>query len=240
MPIFRFTIRRLMIWVALLAGCLCLYRQLGGLSGTILMIYLSFGAGAYLVASFQPQLAFRGVVGLATLLSIAIGGCNVYILGFGLLDLSFLALVLCAPLLVGGTLGWTVVNIRREPAQRSLRGQALIVCLLFLPVSMAWTHWPLHLAFALSRGPLTRLADRVNAGESIPYPVWAGVYRISQVKRDPALPGNMMLCTSSDLEKGSGFLRILSPSRSDIAHFDCLSQPLSGPWYYWFYDKLAD
>ncbi len=47
---------------------------------------------------------------------------------------------------------------------------------------MITTFWPLRVAFLVSMPALNRIADRVEAGEQIRRPEWAGVFLILKTK----------------------------------------------------------
>ncbi|MGI8922642.1 MAG: hypothetical protein ACR2HJ_01150 [Fimbriimonadales bacterium] len=57
---------------------------------------------------------------------------------------------------------------------------------LLIPVglfaSIVTAHWPLRLTFAASKHALDRVADRLEAGEEITSPEWAGVFYIRKAE----------------------------------------------------------
>ena len=67
--------------------------------------------------------------------------------------------------------------------------------------------WPLRLAFLAARPTLERLADRVVAGQSVSFPQQVGVFRLVESGHGPVY-GNVALIIDPTAYARSGFVRI--------------------------------
>jgi len=64
----------------------------------------------------------------------------------------------------------------------ALRLWAMFGSAVAVALSVALTHWPLRLTFAVSRPALERLADRLEAGETVSSPQWAGLFYVRKAE----------------------------------------------------------
>ncbi len=181
----RFTIRWLMIIIAVTAGCLFLQRQFGTAMGLAFAIWLTTGYLGGDMARCYPRWGLRGIVLSSTLLSGPVAWFQVYHLGESFIDPTYVLLFLTAPAFLGSVVGWTIANVRRGSGRRLPGRQMLILGMGLLPWTMVLFHWPLYLAFFWSERALNRLADQVAAGEFVSWPAQAGVYQIHEAKQDP-------------------------------------------------------
>ncbi len=102
----------------------------------------------------------------------------------------------------------------------------MVAFLLVLPFTMTVGRpWPLRLAFAASRPALERLADRVEGGDILRRPEWAGIYWVVAAEFD-AKTGNLALIIDDSRNK-SAFVRLPSAA----------SRETNGPLYFSFFDE---
>jgi len=100
----------------------------------------------------------------------------------------------------------------RYTARRIWPDIAACVCILLLIVSAAVTSWPMRLVFHASRGRLEALADRVEAGQTVNGPVWAGAFRIARTEiRTPGWGGGTCLWVFSNPGHPTGLVRSDKP-----------------------------
>jgi hypothetical protein len=111
----------------------------------------------------------------------------------------------------------------------------LVLVLAFAPLSMLFTLWPLRLAFFASRPAMDRLADRVNAGQAIGSPEWAGLFRVVGSAIEPT-KGNVGLIIDPNPGGRSGFVRTGPgvPAKKNLGPFWNLNfnEHLGGRWWY--------
>jgi len=75
-------------------------------------------------------------------------------------------------------------------------------------ISAAWTQWPMRLLFHVSHERLNSLANRIESGESIQTPVWAGGFLITRIeKRTPEWGGGTCLWVVPREGGPTGFIR---------------------------------
>jgi hypothetical protein len=112
------------------------------------------------------------------------------------------------PLILGFGTAWAVAATRRKAVGRRspLVAWPLVIVLAALPLTMAFTPWPLRVAFLASKPALDRLADRVAVGQAPRGGVWAGLFMVSGSIIDPAT-GNIGLIIDADPSGRSGFVR---------------------------------
>jgi hypothetical protein len=201
----RLTIKWMMIAVAIVAVLLFLFRSVEGAMIALALgaVLLPFGWWALIKGHRRPAgwgLAIAAVVGNA---SVAI--LDVYMLSILGISLMVLACSLTIPAMLGCGSVWA--------GGRAPRGEiacwAVILGLALSPLAMMITHWPLRLAFLISRPAMDRLAGRVAAGKAPKGPVWAGVYRVVGTDLD-ARTGNVGLIIDPDSSGRSGFVLVNS------------------------------
>jgi hypothetical protein len=186
LPRIRFTIRSLMIAVAVVAVVLALSP-----SGWFLFLptalYLSPAVLLWWMFRHFRRLATWGFGATATLAS---GGCAVqciYHQNFNEIASEALTMFVASPLILGLGAAWATAALRRDAARRPspISAKASVVVVAFLPLTIVVTHWPLRLAFLISEPALNRLADRVASGQDVGRPLRAGAFMVVGSTTDP-------------------------------------------------------
>ena len=90
-----------------------------------------------------------------------------------------LAIVVSAAAIIVSCL---LVGYRRHTQRAVLPALVAPVVCLSIIISVAATHWPLRVTYALSRDAFDAVAQRVRAGEQIATPVRAGLFTIRRVE----------------------------------------------------------
>jgi hypothetical protein len=232
----RFTIRSLMIAVAVVAGLLTLFFRVPIspilVGGMLVCSCILIEGLRRMFHGFRrvAALCFGVAGGLANLATAMV--C-IYKLKLGVAILSIWGWFILLPIILGAGAGWATaatgatVESRRSP----FLVWPLVLVLAFAPLSMLLTHWPLRLAFLVSRPAMERLADRVAAGQRITRPELAGLFLVVGSGVDRA-KGNVGLIVDADPSGRSGFVR-LGP---DVPEHDTY-----GPFYNLnFNEHLAD
>jgi hypothetical protein len=182
----RFTIRGLMIAVAIMAGLLALP---GGLS--VLGAALCFTALALYTAWRLQTRGQRRLVGfcfgsLALLTNVSYTALCIAP-EFARLVLLFLVwLLVLGPSLSEFGIAWANLVARQISASPRPNGTAwlLVFALTIIPAVTVLTVWPLRLGFLMARPALESLADQVAAGQPVPGPRWVGPFRVARLKVD--------------------------------------------------------
>ena len=86
-----------------------------------------------------------------------------------------LAVVLSAATIIVGSL---LIGYRRHTQRAVLTALTMPAICLAIIISVAATHWPLRLTYALSRDAFDAVAQRVRTGEHITTPVRVGLFSI--------------------------------------------------------------
>jgi hypothetical protein len=141
-----------------------------------------------------------GAVAAATLLSVALSAAGCTWIAAVLASIG-LALIVC---LVGPS--WVFAH--RAAGRTSGVAVAQVVAALAVIVSVATTHWPLRITFALSRPWLADAASRVAAGEPLGTPARVGLFTIEKTENYWS-PREGPVCLWMDLEPSgyTGFVR---------------------------------
>lgn len=115
---------------------------------------------------------------------------------------------LFGPVIFAFGAAWTSLATKTTAVPRRSPRMAFTatIALTLLPAFTALSVWPLHLAFALARPELERLADQAAAGQSIPFPRWAGPFRLVRAAA-VADSGNVGLMIDADPSGPVGFVR---------------------------------
>jgi hypothetical protein len=223
--------------VVVMAVYLTLFRTVGGL-----LLILALGAlGLVVVFGGVFRGRRRGAVWCFASSAIMVNAliatlCAYYFNMVGML-LMFLVSFFGVPLTLGAGGAWAVAATRRDATSRRspLMAWPLVLSMAVAPVTMMTTHWPLHVAFIVSRPALDRLADRCAAGVVIRRPEWAGLYRVVGSDVDFAT-GNVGLIIDPNSSGHSGFVRLgsLVPSHPHSGPFFNLSSeaPMDARWWY--------
>ncbi len=181
----RFTLKTVMLSIALAAGFLTLYVRY--LATYIPLWLLAIPCLILLVGCCLWFWRCRRIV------AIGFGGLSVlsnglYVVASIYPDYMLIPLLNIAWMLVLlpsiGALGlaWTKLATNDHAVRRRLPfiSSALVIVVAIMPAVTISTLWPLHLTFLAFRPSLERLADRVEAGHMIVSPHWVGPFRLSE------------------------------------------------------------
>ncbi len=153
---------------------------------------------------------------------------------------GYVAAVLITLITLPPTIGFGVAweaNVQIRVDKRAVFGLAPLVVgvLSVLPLSMITTFWPLRVAFLVSRPALNRIADRVEAGEQIRRPEWAGLFLILKTKSGQN-EGDLALIVDDDPSGKSGFVRLHAPDgNSPLVNLD-FDEVMDARWRFQFED----
>jgi hypothetical protein len=234
----RFTIRSLMIAVAIVAGLLALPPWPEGFLVAFGLLYLSQIAVLWWMFRRFRRLSALCFGLVAAVANTWCAACCIYVSNLGGLTLIFAGWFLAFPSILGIGAAWTTAATRRSARLRRspLWAWPLVFVVAFAPLSMLLTRWPLRLAFLASRPAMERLADRVAAGRAVTSPEWAGLFKIVGSAVDPAT-GNVGLVTDPRPAGRSGFVRLnldmkgLSGSYGPFVNLN-LNEHLAACWWY--------
>jgi hypothetical protein len=204
----RFKLRTLMIAVAVMAGLLAWALSPTGLAVTFGLLYLALiGVQWWMFRGFRRLSALCFGVGVALINIVSVALC-VYLLNLSGAFLMFIGWLVAFPAVIGTGAAWASAATRRSarPRRSPLVAWPLVLVLALLPLSMLLTFWPFRLAFLASRPALDRLADRVEAGQPVTSPEWAGLFRVVASVVDSS-SGNVGLIIDADPSGRSGFVR---------------------------------
>jgi hypothetical protein len=230
-------IRDLVIALVYLAAALALASQVGWFPVALCVAVqiVTLVVASSLPKKYPTQSEARRFWATIVVSNFVVFGLIVYgpgLVGFILAYLyCLMAFVLC-PLLWGR---WYLES-RRLAADRvrgTVHALPLLALLLASLVVMLATLWPMRLAFTLSRPWLDRLADRVESGESIGAPAWAGLFSVIGSDVDPD-SGNVALILSETEIGLSGFVRMARGSTDSVGPIVNLSidLPVGDRWRY--------
>lgn len=232
----RFTIRGLMIAVAVTGGLLALLVGRGLIVVPLCFACLSWVTARWFLFGVHRRLAafcfwvptiLANVVFAASCVS-----PDVFFLGF-----LFLGWLLVMPAVAGFGITWAILATREGEAPRRSPPAAWlsVIALTAMPVATVWTLWPLRLAFLTARPALERLADQAAAGRAVGSPQWAGPFRLAGSAVDPAT-GNVGLMIDPNPGGPVGFVRLGPGANPDHRHRpirgDDLEVQLGGGWWY--------
>jgi hypothetical protein len=224
-PPVQFTIRRLMIAVAITAGLLAASVLPNGLAVAFGLTYLLLIGGTWWMFHGFRRLSALSFGVVAALNNILIAGLCIHRLNYGGFMLMLLVWLLAFPIVLGAGTAWATAVTRRaaRPHRSPFLAWPLVLVLAILPFTMFFTRWPFHLAFLASTPALDRLADRVAAGQGIASPELAGLFRVVGSDVDPS-SGNVGLIIDSDPSGRSGFVRVGTAASVPAG-------PVRGPFY---------
>jgi hypothetical protein len=113
-----------------------------------------------------------------------------------------LAIVLSAAAIIVGSL---LVGYRRHTHRNVLPVLVAPVLSLAITISVAATHWPLRASYAMSRGSLDAVAQRIRSGEHVTIPRRAGLFTVRRVE----LSRHDIVClwTQPDPAGSTGFVQ---------------------------------
>jgi hypothetical protein len=227
-PLERFTIRGLLIAIAIIAGLLALPDP-----WRVIVFAFSIPCLALIYARRLHAHGLLGMAGFclwtsATLINVLYVAGSIFP-GLHLSLLCMVWLVLILPTLASFGIAWARLITRRDGDRRntSFRAWLSVFALTLMPVVTAGTAWPFQLRFLMARPALERLADRVAAGQAMSNPQWAGPYWIAGSAVDPA-SGYVGLMIDTNPNGPSGFVR----NRGPQGELYCCHRPFRGDWYH--------
>lgn len=233
----RFTIRSLMIAVAVSAGLLALPVRWGvfSLQLGILALALSPPVLAVLYAGWLHANGHLRIAGRFFWIS-AIATNVLYVTscafpGFHVVMLVAAWFLYALPTLGGFGMAWATLTEGGGGGHQATTSRAwlAVIALTMIPLATAWTAWPSYLRFLMARPALERLADRVAAGQAVTSPQRAGSFWIAGSRFDPT-SGNVGLMIDTDPNGPTGFIRNRAP-RPWGEPFACY-RPFLGDWYH--------
>jgi hypothetical protein len=177
----RFTIRSLMIAIAVVAGLLALAVVSPALAILVSIPCVALIGSWWLVRRERLRIAGVGFWVLAIAINALYIACCIAPV-WGLLPGLFLGYwVIALPVLGGLGLAWGILSTRSNAIPRRWRGLAAtsLVLLTALPLVTVGTLWPLRLAFVAARPELDRLADQVAARKAVGFPQQVGAFRFA-------------------------------------------------------------
>ncbi len=228
-----------MIVVAVVAGLLAVALSPTALVVTFGLLYVALiGVQWRIFRGFRrlSLLCFGVVVALINILNATL--C-VYLLNLGGGVLMFIGWIVAFPTVIGTGAAWASAATRRSarPRRSPLVAWPLVLVLALSPLSMLLTYWPFRLAFLASRPAMDRLADRVEAGQRVTSPEWAGLFRVVASAVDPST-GNVGLVIDADPSGRSGFVRASvgpgMPAARSNGPFHNLNFDLQLPERWWY------
>ena len=214
LPRVRFTVRRMMIAVAV-AAVMAIYLTPDGLFARSILSGLMLASAGYLLARDRRRWSVRAF-------------------GISAVSVNIVNAIFCVYYqdMLGGSGNGPRLILRRLLGPRVRDGlgdrearwgvahrlSLILACLLVptlagAPTTMLLTAWPHRLAFLASQPALDRLADQVAAGQAPRRPMWAGVYLVVTSATD-AKTGNVALIINSATSGRSGFLSDSAPPHS--------------------------
>jgi hypothetical protein len=236
LPHVRFTIRSLMVTVALVAGLLAL-----SLSPTGLVVAFGVEYLALIAVLWRLFRGFRRLSALCFGVVAALGNTSCAVLSIYCLNRDGIVVVslgwfFAFPLMIGIGVAWASLATRREalPRRSPLLAWPLVLLLTVLPLTMVFTQWPFRLAFLASKSALNRLAHRVAIGQTPPRPLRAGLFLVVGSTIDPST-GNVGLIVDPYPAGRSGFVRVKLGSkgrRNGPFHNLNYDLQVSDEWWY--------
>lgn len=235
-PRLRFTIRSLMIAVAVVAGLMVLPRAWAVPAVLFSIPSLPLTGTAWLASRGHRCLA---AVCFGILAVLANGLYAVLCMTPDMyLDILLVVawFVIVLPAVGGVGIAWASLSTREGAAPRRWARVAwlAVIGLTAMPLLTFMTDWPLHLAFIIARPALDRLADQVTAGRTVSFPLWAGPFRVAAAAVDP-VSGNVGLMIDPNPNGPTGFVRVQSANPADLRGpiiGSDLDLELGGGWWY--------
>jgi hypothetical protein len=219
-PDLRFSIRDVMVAIAIIAGVLAqpvFLQQVAVVPALAL-----FTAWGLLSRGYR-----RTAGGCFWCLAIPYNVLVTTACAFPFYNLALISLYFIIPTMVGFGIAWAILATRPVASPRRSRWAAWVsvITLTMLPAVTVWTVWPFRLEFLMARSALARLADQVAAGQTIRSPRWAGMFRVVSSAVNPDT-GTVALIIDPNPGGPSAFVRVGgSPSHRPNCH-----SPVRGDW----------
>lgn len=235
-PRARFSIGRVMVVIAVMAGLLALPVQLSLVVIALAIPCAAIGIARRLLYRRHLRLAAYAFWGVAIPINF-LTALSCFAPKYYLLIPVFLGLItIGVPSIAALGTAWALSFARQRfvsPRIRDGAGMAVFF-LTVLPIVTLWTFWPLHLAFMAARPTMERLADQVAAGKPVLFPRRAGVFVVSAAAVDP-ISGDVGLMIEPNPNHPSGFVRARpgsAPNPNTPIGGSNLSVGLGGGWSY--------
>jgi hypothetical protein len=224
----RFTIRGLMIAVAVAAGLLAVpgeWQMIAAvLSIPCLVVFLAWR----LFRGGHRRLAAVAFWGLALPFN-AVFAALCASPGLHSAGLFWIWLLVILPALAAFGATWAVLETRRGgiPPRSPRWAWMWVIALAVMPGVTSGTIWPFRLRFLVARSGLDRLADQVEAGHAVAFPQDTGPFRLAACRVDPRTGGVALLVDPNPGGPG-GFVR---HKGSVAGPYNCHS-PIRGDWWH--------
>jgi hypothetical protein len=203
----RFTIRSLMITIAVLAGLLAMHTALALILIALLIPYVSRLGSQWLVRQQHRRLAASafGIATISTNVGIAMSCVTPNPKVFYLIFLGLW--VTGVPTIAALGSAWIALMPRKNAAASRLREAAgiSVIVLCLLPSLTLVSLWPLRLAFLVSRGGMESLESQVAAGMPPFFPRRVGVFYLTAATIQSGYVG---LGTDTERRPTTGFVRL--------------------------------
>jgi hypothetical protein len=233
----QFTIRRLMLAVAVLAGFMAVPFDWKVIGLVVIIPTVALLGANWLFLRSRRRLAaiWFGVVATVTNLLYVVA-CTMP--SSYLLPPLFLVWFLTfAPAIAGLGIAWAYLATRNnEPPTRSpTLAWLLVIFVTGAPLVTLCTLWPLHLFFLGARPALETLADKAASGQPLIGPRWIGAFRLTGSTVDTAT-GEVVLFVDSNPNGPTGFVRgaggPAAGGPSTLIRGSNASVHLGGQWWY--------
>lgn len=228
LPRIQFTIRRLMVAIAIAAVLIAMPGGLRVFAAAVSLPCLAIYAARRIAMGGHRALAAIAFWGLAIPVNCLYAACCTSP-GMFSWGLFLLWIPLIVPTLAGFGATWAALEARRGgghcPSCRTAR--ALVFALAVMPGVTSWTVWPFRLRFLAARSALDRVADQLGAGRAVPFPRDAGPFRLAASRVDPQSRG-VALLIDPDPNGPSGFVRHENPLAGPYGCF----RPIRGDWWH--------
>lgn len=231
-----FTIGRLMIAIAFLAGLLALPAEVGVIVIGLSIPCLSLIGAQWLVFRRRRRVAAYSFWVAATLTNLLAAFSCIAPNSYALIAIILGLFVTAIPSTSAFGAAWVRLLTREawvRPRSRAAAGISVFV-LAMLPILTLWTFWPLHMAFLAARPGMERLADQVAVGKTVGFPRRAGLFLVVASAVDP-VSGDVSLMIDPNPNGPTGFVRaspgaLPSPNSSIVG--SNLNVNLGGGWWY--------
>jgi hypothetical protein len=176
-----------------------------------LLAYTGYQAAAWRAQARNKVSSSTWSIGLSRVMMWLTGAAGLVWWGIAadwLLSLLVTFVLICLLLIQGSAIAGRALYSGR----RSWPDITACLCILALIVSAAVTGWPMRLLFLASQNQLEAIANRIEAGQTVDVPVWAGAFRIARTEiRAPGLRGGICLWVFPNPGHPTGLVRSDKP-----------------------------
>jgi hypothetical protein len=217
-----------MVGVAILAGLLALPAGLREVAAVLLVPCLALFAAWRVLVGGHRRLAVFAFWSLAITVNVLLTAACAFP---GMLSgaLFIVWVIVIMPTLAGFGTTWAVLATRGEIVPHPSRQLAWmsVIALTMTPGLTAWTVWPFRLEFLTVRPALERVADLVEAGQAVSFPLNVGPFRLTASRVD-SQTGGVALLIDPNPNGPSGFVRHKISFTGPYGCFD----PIRGDWWH--------